>query len=80
MDRIVTVEEEEIAEAIRLLSERQRIVVDGAGAIPLAALVNQDLELHGKNVLLIVPGGNIDPNVLGRIVSSPRTALSVIPS
>jgi threonine dehydratase len=68
LDDIVTVDEEEIAEAILTLLEKEKIVAEGAGAAPLAALVHRALPAAGKTVVLIVGGGNIDVNVLSRII------------
>jgi threonine dehydratase len=68
VDEVVTVEEDEIANAILLLLEIEKIVVEGAGAVPLAALLNRKVPLEGKKVLSIISGGNIDVNILDRII------------
>lgn len=68
IDGVVTVDEEEIASSILLLIEREKTVVEGAGATTLAAVVNDRLPMAGKNVVLILSGGNIDVNVLSRII------------
>jgi threonine dehydratase len=68
VDQIVTVDEEEIAEAILTLLEKEKLVAEGAGAAPLAALVHCDLQLAGKTIVLVVGGGNIDVNLLSRII------------
>jgi len=69
LDDVVLVDEEEIAEAILLLLEREKTVAEGAGAAPLAALVHQRLpQLAGKKVAAIICGGNIDVNVISRII------------
>jgi len=68
VDEVVTVDDEEIAEAILTLLEREKTVAEGAGAAPLAALYHRDLGLAGKNVVVVVGGGNIDVNVLSRII------------
>lgn len=67
-DRVVTVAEEEIANAILLLLEIEKTVVEGAGAVPLAALANRRVALEGRTVALVVSGGNIDVNVIARII------------
>jgi len=67
-DRVVTVGEEEIANAILLLLEIEKTVVEGAGAVPLAALANRRVALEGRTVALVVSGGNIDVNVIARII------------
>ena len=68
VDHLVTVTEEEIANAILLLLEIEKTVVEGAGAVPLAALANRRLALDGKTVGLVVSGGNIDVNVIARVI------------
>lgn len=68
VDRVVTVSEEEIANAILHLLEIEKTVVEGAGATPLAALVNKKLALDGKTVALVLSGGNIDVNLIARII------------
>ncbi|HWZ84171.1 MAG TPA: pyridoxal-phosphate dependent enzyme, partial [Terriglobales bacterium] len=68
VDDIVTVEEEEIANAILLLLEREKTLAEGAGAAGLAALVNRKLPFTGKKVAVLVCGGNIDVTLLSRII------------
>lgn len=68
VDGIVTVDEEEIASSVLLLMEKEKTVVEGAGATTLAAIVNDRLPLSGKRVVLLLSGGNIDVNVLARII------------
>jgi threonine dehydratase len=68
VDEIVTVEEEEIANAILLLLEREKTLAEGAGAAAVAALVNHRVDLSGKRVAAIVGGGNIDVTLLARII------------
>jgi threonine dehydratase len=68
VDEIVTVSEGEIANAVLLLLEIEKTVAEGAAATPLAALVNNKISLPGKNVGLIVSGGNIDMNLISRII------------
>ena len=68
VDEIVTVEEEEVANAILLLLEREKTLAEGAGAAAVAALVNHRVELSGKRVAAIVGGGNIDVTLLARII------------
>jgi threonine dehydratase len=64
----VSVSEEEIANAILLLLEIEKTVVEGAGAVPLAALVNKRVVLPGKTVVLVLTGGNIDVNLVAQII------------
>lgn len=69
LDDIVTVDDEEIANAILLLLEREKTVVEGAGAVTLAALLNRKIpQVAGKKVGLVLSGGNIDVNLLARII------------
>jgi threonine dehydratase len=67
-DGIVLVSEEEIAEAILLLLEKEKTVAEGAGAVALAALLHERLPLAGQRVVVVVSGGNIDVNFLERII------------
>ena len=72
VDDIVTVEEEEIANAVLLLLEREKILAEGAGAAALAALVNRKIPVvsdgAGKKIVVVVSGGNIDVTLLARII------------
>jgi threonine dehydratase len=68
VDDIVTVDEEEIANAILLLLEREKTLAEGAGAAAIAALLNHKLPLAGKKVAVLVCGGNIDVTLLSRII------------
>ena len=68
VDDIVLVDEEEIAEAILIMLEHEKAVAEGAGAAPLAALVHRRLPVEGKKVAVVVSGGNIDVNVISRII------------
>ncbi|HEX7479875.1 MAG TPA: threonine ammonia-lyase [Polyangiales bacterium] len=68
VDDVVLVEEAEIAEAILLLLEAEKTVAEGAGAVALAAVLEERLPVQGKRVALLISGGNIDVNVLSRII------------
>lgn len=68
VDDIVTVDEEEIANAILLLLEREKTLAEGAGAAAIAALINRKTPLSGKKVAVLVCGGNIDVSLLSRIM------------
>ena len=70
VDEIVTVSEGEIANAVLMLLDIEKAVSEGAAAVPLAALLNKKVALSGKNVGLIVSGGNIDVNLISRIIES----------
>jgi threonine dehydratase len=68
VDEIVTVDEEEIANAILLLLEREKTLAEGAGAAAIAALINRKTSLSGSKVAVLVCGGNIDVSLLSRIM------------
>ena len=69
VDEIVTVSEGEIASAILKLLEIEKTVVEGGGAAGLAALLFKKVAgLEGQRVAIIVSGGNIDPNLLTKII------------
>ncbi len=68
VDEIVTVREDEIAAAILMLMERKRVVAEGAGATPLAALLSGRTNGIGKKIVLVISGGNIDVHLLDRII------------
>ena len=69
VDDIVTVSDDEIAAAILNLMERQKVVAEGAGAVPVAAAMFDKLPLAGKRVVCVVSGGNIDVNILSRVIN-----------
>ncbi|MBO8137665.1 MAG: threonine ammonia-lyase [Desulfotomaculum sp.] len=73
VDEIVVVEEDEIANAILFLLERCKLIAEGAGAASVAALLNGKVQLPGKKVVAVVSGGNIDVNMLSRIVDKGLT-------
>lgn len=68
VDDIVTVEEEEISEAILTLMERSKSITEGAGAVAVAAALQRKVDLVGKNAVLLLSGGNIDVNFLAQII------------
>jgi threonine dehydratase len=68
VDDVVTVDDEEIANAILQLLEREKTLAEGAGAAAIAALLNHKLPLRGKKVAVLVCGGNIDVTLLARII------------
>jgi threonine dehydratase len=68
VDEMVAVDEEELANAVLHLLEIEKTVVEGAGAAPLAALLNRRLGLEGRRVALVLSGGNIDVTMLARII------------
>ena len=68
VDAIATVDEETIAQAIVLLLEDAKLVVEGAGALGLAALLSGAIEPRGAKTVVVLSGGNIDINMLATIV------------
>ena len=69
VDRVVLATEHDIARAILRLMELEKVVVEGAGAAPLAAFLGGLVpELAGKRVVLLLCGGNIDLNTLDRVI------------
>src|SRR5438067_1250594 len=70
VDQIVGVDDEEVANAILLLIEREKTVTEGAGAAPAAALLQRKIARLGPStqVVCALSGGNIDPNVIARII------------
>ncbi len=68
VDGILTVDENGIEESLLLLTERKRIVVEGAGAVGLAGLLKRKSDFSKKNVAIIISGGNIDINLLAKII------------
>lgn len=70
VDSVVTVTEEEIAQAILFMMENQKLVSEGAGAVSTAAILSGKYKpAKGENVVCVVSGGNIDINTLYRIMS-----------
>lgn len=70
VDKIITVTEEEISEAILYMMENQKIVSEGAGAVSTAALLSKKYQPEkNENVVCLISGGNIDINNLYRIMS-----------
>jgi threonine dehydratase len=68
VDDIVTVDEDEIASAILLLMERAKVISEGAGAASIAAILNRLEHVKNKKIVALVSGGNIDVNMLSRII------------
>lgn len=69
VDKFISVDDAEIASAILYLLERQKLVVEGAGAVGVAALLHNELpELKGKKVAVVLSGGNMDVTLLSVII------------
>lgn len=69
VDDIVTVTDDEIAYAILALMERQKLVSEGAGALSVAAAMFSNLPIQNKKTACIISGGNIDVNILSRVIN-----------
>jgi threonine dehydratase len=68
VDQMVSVSEEEIAGAILTLLEKEKTVAEGAGAVALAAVLEEKFWIRERKVAVVVSGGNIDVNKLSRII------------
>ena len=68
VDDIVTVSDDEISAAILALMERHKLVTEGAGAVPVAAVMFQKVPVEGKKVACLLSGGNIDVTILSRVI------------
>ncbi len=69
VDGIFTVSDDEIALAILTLLEQQKLIAEGAGAVPVAAVLAGKIpDIEGKNVCCLVSGGNIDVTILSRVI------------
>jgi threonine dehydratase len=68
VDHWVEVEEDELAVALLLLVEKAKLIAEGSCAAPLAALSQLRKRFQGKKIVLIVSGGNIDVNLLARVM------------
>lgn len=69
VDEVVTVTEDEIATAILALIEKQKLIAEGAGAVSVAAAMFGKLPIEGKKTVCVVSGGNIDVNILSRVIT-----------
>ncbi|MBQ6623693.1 MAG: threonine ammonia-lyase [Mogibacterium sp.] len=69
VDEVITVSEDEIAAAILALIEKQKLIAEGAGAVAVAAVMFDKIPIEGKNVVCLVSGGNIDVNILSRVIT-----------
>jgi threonine dehydratase len=68
IDDLVMVDESQIAVSILRLLELEKAVIEGAGAVSLAAALTRSLDLDGKRVVLVLCGGNIDVTLISRII------------
>ncbi len=69
VDEIVTVDEDSIAEAVLMLLETNKILAEGAGAVPVAALLSGAVQISpGQKAVLVISGGNMDSPLLDRVL------------
>lgn len=68
VDEVVTVSEEEIAYGIFSLIETSKLIAEGAGAAPIAAMLSGKINEKGKKVVALVSGGNIDVAMISKII------------
>ncbi len=68
IDQLLVVDEAQIALSILRLLELEKTVVEGAGAVPLAAVMDPAVDLRGKKVVLLLCGGNIDVTMISRVI------------
>ena len=69
VDKIVSVTDDEISAAILALMEKQKLVTEGAGASPVAAVMFNKVDVKGQKVVCVLSGGNIDVTILSRVIS-----------
>jgi threonine dehydratase len=68
VDEIVQVSDTEIANAVLFLLEHHKLVVEGAGAVGVGAIMHNKIDIKNKTVVLILSGGNIDVTMLSLII------------
>ncbi len=68
IDEIVTVTEGEISSAILALIEQHKMIAEGAGAVAVAAVMFNKINVKGKKVVSVVSGGNVDVTILSRVI------------
>lgn len=69
VDKVVSVSDDEVATAILTLMESQKLVAEGAGALSVAAAMFKKLPIENRKVVCVVSGGNIDVNILSRVIN-----------
>jgi threonine dehydratase len=68
VDELMLVDEPAISKSVLRLLEMEKMVIEGAAAVPLAALMPTPDSLKGKKVVLVLCGGNIDVTVISKII------------
>ena len=69
VDDVILVSDEEVAKSILLLMERAKTFVEGAGAVSLAAILFEKLDITNKKIVAVLSGGNLTPNLMSLIIS-----------
>ncbi len=68
VDDVVTVSEEHVEEAMNLLLEIEKVITEGAGATGIAALIEHRKRFAGRQVGVVLTGGNVDPRLLASVI------------
>ena len=68
VDEIVAVSDDEISTAILALIEQHKLIAEGAGAVAVAAAMFNKVPIAGKKTICLISGGNIDVNILSRVI------------
>jgi threonine dehydratase len=66
---IATVSDEELIEAMRLLFERMKLVVEPSGVAAFAAVLNERFPVRGKRIGIVLSGGNVDPSRYAQLLA-----------
>lgn len=69
VDEVITVSEDEISYAMFSLMERSKLISEGSGAVPLAALLANKIKVDAKKIALLISGGNIDMAMILKILN-----------
>jgi threonine dehydratase len=72
VDDVLLVSEQSLERAVHLFIEEEKLVVEGAGSAPLAALLDNEERFRGRNVALLACGGNIDTGMLANVIARVR--------
>jgi threonine dehydratase len=70
VDEIVVVSEDELANALLILMENEKLVAEGAGAASVAAVMSNKIDMENKNIVALISGGNIDMNMVINIIDN----------
>ena len=73
VSRIALVDETQLRSAVAAFARHEQLVVEGAGAVGVAALLGRQLDVRGKKVAVVLSGGNIDPDKLAALSDQPSS-------